>query len=175
MEEYLSPDEIRSLISRCESDRQKLILYLIYNYGLTPDELIEIKASQFMLKQDLIMFNLYRKFSGKTRTLKLQADTYRLFYRALQKLQAGDPLLHREKAQPVSEAILQKDIFDLAILLNRKITIEQLFESHLYWMFRRGVNFAQAVEEYGITLSGRPFEIWQDAQKAGKYWPNLLD
>jgi len=175
MEEFFSPDEIRALMSRCESDRQRVILFLLYNYGLTIDEALELKAGQFIVKPDLVRFNFTRKLTGKTHSYKIQFDNYRLFYRVLNKLQDYEPLLHKDKNLPISDAMVKKDLFDMAVTLNRKITAGQLFDSHLYWLFRRGVSFSQAVEEYGIPLSGKPFKVWEDAMVAGRLWPFLLE
>jgi integrase len=175
MEEFFSPDEIRALISRCESDRQKIILFLLYNYGLTIDEALDLKAGQFVVKPDLIRFNFTRKLTGKTHSYKIQFENYRLFYRVLNKLQDYEPLLHKDKNLPISDAMVKKDLFDMAVTMNRKITAGQLFDSHLYWLFRRGVSFSQAVEEYGISLSGKPFKVWEDAMVAGRLWPFLLE
>jgi hypothetical protein len=86
-----------------------------------------------------------------------------------------DPILNRDKNIAITEAILSKDLFDLAIIFNRKITHEILFESHLYWLFRKGVGFSQAVTEYGLPIKGRPFQIWEEAMKTGKLWPFLLE
>jgi integrase len=175
MEEFFSPDEIRALMSRCESDRQRVILFLLYNYGLTIDEALELKAGQFIVKPDLIRFNFTRKLTGKTHSYKIQFENYRLFYRVLNKLQDYEPLLHKDKNLPISDAMVKKDLFDMAVTLNRKITAGQLFDSHLYWLFRRGVSFSQAVEEYGIPLSGKPFKVWEEAMVAGRLWPFLLE
>ena len=175
MEEFFSPDEIRALMSRCESDRQRVILFLLYNYGLSIDEALELKAGQFIVKPDLIRFNFTRKLTGKTHSYKIQFENYRLFYRVLNKLQDYEPLLHKDKNLPISDAMVKKDLFDLAVIMNRKITPGQLFDSHLYWLFRRGVSFAQAVEEYGISLSGKPFKIWESAMLTGRLWPFLLE
>jgi integrase len=175
MEDYFSPEEIRAMMSRCESDRQRIILFLLYNYGLTADEAIEVKSGQFMLKPDYLRFNFTRKLTGKTHTYKIQSENYRLFYRILNKLQDHETVLHKDKNLPVSENIINKDLFDLAIIMNKKITPGQLFESHLYWLFRKGVSFSQAVEEYGISLSGKPFKIWENAMMAGRLWPFLLE
>ena len=175
MEEFFSPDEIRALMSRCESDRQRVILFLLYNYGLTIDEALELKAGQFIVKPDLVRFNFTRKLTGKTHSYKIQFENYRLFYRVLNKLQDYEPLLHKDKNLPISDAMVKKDLFDMAVTLNRKITAGQLFDSHLYWLFRRGVSFSQAVEEYGIPLSGKPFKVWEDAMVAGRLWPFLLE
>jgi len=175
MEEFFSPDEIRALMSRCESDRQRVILFLLYNYGLSIDEALELKAGQFIVKPDLIRFNFTRKLTGKTHSYKIQFENYRLFYRVLNKLQDYEPLLHKDKNLPISDAMVKKDLFDMAVTLNRKITAGQLFDSHLYWLFRRGVSFSQAVEEYGISLSGKPFKVWEDAMVAGRLWPFLLE
>jgi hypothetical protein len=175
MEEYFSPEDIRGLMSRCESDRQRLILFLMYNYGLTTDEAVEIKSGQFMIKPDFIYFNFTRKLSGKSHTYKIQFENFRLFYRILNKLQDHEPLLHKDKNVPISDAILRKDLFDLAVTINKKITPGLLFESHLFWLFRKGVSFAQAVEEYGIALSGKPFKVWEKAMVSGRLWPFLLE
>lgn len=175
MEEFFSPDEIRALMSRCESDRQRIILFLLYNYGLTIDEALDLKAGQFIVKPDLVRFNFTRKLTGKTHSYKIQFENYRLFYRVLNKLQDYEPLLHKDKNLPISDAMVKKDLFDMAVTLNRKITAGQLFDSHLYWLFRRGVSFSQAVEEYGIPLSGKPFKVWEDAMVAGRLWPFLLE
>jgi integrase len=175
MEEFFSPEEIRALMSRCESDRQRIILFLLYNYGLTIDEALELKAGQFIVKPDLIRFNFTRKLTGKAHSYKIQFENYRLFYRVLNKLQDHEPLLHKDKNLPISDAMIKKDLFDMAVTLNRKITSGQLFDSHLYWLFRRGVSFAQAVEEYGLTLSGKPFKVWENAMLAGRLWPFLLE
>ena len=175
MEEFFSPDEIRALMSRCESDRQRVILFLFYNYGLTIEEALDLKAGQFMLKPDYVLFNFTRKLTGRMHTYKIQLENYRLFYRILNKLQAHEPLLHKDKNLPISDAMVKKDLFDLAIALNRKITPNQLFDSHLYWLFRKGVSFAQAVEEYGISLSGKPFKVWESAMASGRLWPYLLE
>ena len=175
MEEFFSPDEIRALMSRCESDRQRVILFLLYNYGLSIDEALELKAGQFIVKPDLIRFNFTRKLTGKTHSYKIQFENYRLFYRVLNKLQDYEPLLHKDKNLPISDAMVKKDLFDMAVTLNRKITAGQLFDSHLYWLFRRGVIFSQAVEEYGISLTGKPFKVWEDAMVAGRLWPFLLE
>ena len=175
MEEFFSPEEIRALMGRCESDRQRIILFLLYNYGLTIEESLELKAGQFMLKPDFVRFNFIRKLTGRAHSYKIQFENYRLFYRVLNKLQDHEPLLHKDKNLPISDAMVKKDLFDMAIALNRKITPSQLFESHLYWLFRRGVSFAQAVEEYGIPLSGKPFKVWEQAMLAGRLWPFLLE
>jgi integrase len=175
MEEFFSPDEIRALMSRCESDRQRVILFLLYNYGLTIDEALDLKAGQFIVKPDLVRFNFTRKLTGKTHSYKIQFENYRLFYRVLNKLQDYEPLLHKDKNLPISDAMVKKDLFDMAVTLNRKITAGQLFDSHLYWLFRRGVSFSQAVEEYGIPLSGKPFKVWEEAMVAGRLWPFLLE
>jgi len=175
MEEYFSPEEIRSFMGRCDSDRQRIILFLFYNYGLTIEEAIELKAGQFMRKPDYLLFNFTRKLTKKAHTYKIQYENYRLFYRVLNKLQDHEPLLHKDKSGPVTEAIVKSDLFDLAVVLNRKITVSQLFDSHLYWIFRKGVGFSQAVEEYGISISGRPFKVWESAMMAGKMWPFLLE
>ncbi len=175
MEDYFSPEEIRTLISRCDSDRQRIVLFLLYNYGLSVAEAAELKAGQFMLKPDYILFNFNRKITGKSHTYKIQSENSRLFYRVLSKLQHHEPLLHKDKNLPVSESIIKKDLFDLAITMNRKIIDSQLFESHLFWLFRKGVSFAQAVEEYGLALSGKPFKIWESAMLSGRLWPVLLD
>ena len=175
MEEYFSPDEIRSFMNRCETDRQRIILFMIYNYGFSIEEILEIKAGQFMLKPDIILFNYTRKQTGRHHTAKIQFENFRLLYRIVNKLQAFEPLLHKDKNLPISEAMVKKDLFDLAVIMNRKITPGQVFDSHLYWIFRRGVNFSQAVEEYGIALSGKPFKIWQEALAAGRLWPFLLE
>jgi hypothetical protein len=175
MDEYFSPEEIRSFMSRCETDRQRLILFLIYNYGLSLEDILDIKAGQLMFKPDYILFNYSKKATGKQRTVKIQSENYRLFYRVGNKLQAHEALLHKDKNVPISESMVKKDLFDLAVIMNRKITLSQLFDSHLYWIFRKGVNFSQAVEEYGISLSGKPFKIWQDALTAGRHWPLLLE
>jgi hypothetical protein len=90
-------------------------------------------------------------------------------------LQDHEPLLHKDKNLPISDTIIKKDLFDLAITMNRKITAAQLFESHLYWLFRKGVSYAQAVEEYGLSLSGKPFKIWESAILSGRLWPILLE
>ncbi len=128
-----------------------------------------------MVKPDYILFNFTRSETGKQHTYKIQNENYRIFYRALNKLQAHEPLLHKDKNQPVSETMANKDLFDLAIIMNRKITASQLFESHLFWLFRRGVTYSQAVEEYGIPLSGRTFKIWENAMVAKRLWPFLLE
>jgi hypothetical protein len=175
MDEYFSPEDIRALMNRCESDRQRIILFLMYNYGLTSAEATEIKAGQFMIKPDYLRFNFTRKLTGKTHTYKIQFEHFRLFYRVLSKLQDHEPLLHKDKNIPISDTILKKDLFDLAVIINRKVTPPLLFESHLYWLFRKGVSFAQAVEEYGIALSGKPFKIWENAMLAGRLWPFLLE
>jgi integrase len=175
MMEYFSPDEIRVMISRCVSDRQRLILFLLYNYGLTSDEAVDLKSGQFMLKPDYLLFNFTRKLTNKTHTFKIQNENFRLFYRVLNKLQDHEPILHKDKNLPISDVILRKDLFDLAIVINKKITRTQLFESHLYWLFRKGVSFAQAVEEYGIALSGKPFKVWENAMLSGRLWPILLE
>jgi len=175
MEEFFSPDEIRVFMSRCESDRQRIILFLIYNYGISLEESLEIKASQFMLKQDYILFNFTRKITTKQHTYKIQGDNYRLFYRVLNKLKDSEPLLHKDKNASISEGMVKKDVFDLAVIMNRKITPGQLFDSHLFWLFRKGVSFSQAVEEYGISISGKPFKVWESAMVAKKLWPYLLE
>ena len=175
MEDYFSPEDIRSLMSRCESDRQRIILFLMYNYGLTTDEALEIKSGQFMIKPDFIYFNFTRKLTGKAHTYKIQFENFRLFYRVLNKLQAHEPLLHKDKNLPISDSMLKKDLFDLAVTINKKITPGLLFESHLYWLFRKGISFAQAVEEYGIALSGKPFKVWESAMLSGRLWPFLLE
>lgn len=175
MEDYFSPEEIRTFMSRCESDRQRIILFLLYNYGLTIDEAMELKASQFMIKPDFLFFNFTRKLTGKRHTYKIQFENFRLFYRVLNKLQDHETVLHKDKNLPVSETILRKDLFDLAVVMNRKITTIDLFDSHLYWIFRKGVSFAQAVEEYGLSLSGKPFKIWENAMLTGRLWPVLLE
>ncbi len=175
MEDYFSPEEIRTLMSRCESDRQRIILFLLYNYGLTLDEALDVKSGQFMKKPDYLLFNFTRKLTGKSHTYKIQFENFRLFYRVLSKLQDHEPLLHKDKNLPISDTIIKKDLFDLAITMNRKITAAQLFESHLYWLFRKGVSYAQAVEEYGLSLSGKPFKIWESAILSGRLWPILLE
>jgi len=175
MEDYFSPEEIRALMSRCESDRQRVILFLLYNYGLTIDEALDVKGGQFMLKPDYVLFNFTRKLTGKTHTYKIQFDNYRLFFRVLNKLQAHEPILHKDKNLPISDAMVKKDLFDLAVIMNRKITPGQLFDSHLYWLFRKGISFAQAVEEYGLSLSGKPFKVWESAMLSGRLWPFLLE
>lgn len=175
MDEFFSPEEIRLFMSRCESDRQKVILFLIYNYGITIQEALEIKAGQFMMKPDTILFNFTRNSTLRQHTYKIQGENYRLFYRILYKLQDHEPILHKDKNQPVSEAIIKKDIFDLAVVMNKKITFNQLFESHLFWLFRKGVSFSQAVEEYGIPISGRHFKVWESAMVAKRLWPFLLE
>jgi integrase len=175
MEDYFSPEEIRTLISRCDSDRQRIVLFLLYNYGLSVAEAAELKAGQFMLKPDYILFNFSRRLTGKSHTYKIQFENSRLLYRVLSKLQDHEPLLHKDKNLPISESIIKKDLFDLAVTMNRKITDAQLFESHLFWLFRKGVSFAQAVEEYGLALSGKPFKIWENAMLSGRLWPVLLD
>jgi len=175
MDDFFSPDDIRAFMGRCESDRQRIILFLLYNYGLTVDEALEIKSGQFMIKPDYLRFNFTRKLTGKTHSYKIQFDNFRLFYRSLNKLQVHEPLLHKDKNLPISEALIKKDLFDLAVTVNRKITPGQLFDSHLYWLFRKGVTFAQAVEEYGISLSGKPFKIWESAMLSGRLWPFLLE
>jgi hypothetical protein len=175
MEDFFSPEEIRTLMSRCESDRQRIILFLLYNYGLTVEEALEIKSGQFMLKPDYLRLNFTRKLTGKTHSYKIQFDNYRLFYRVLSKLQTHEPVLHKDKNMPISDSVLKKDLFDLAVTINRKVTPGILFDSHLYWLFRKGVSFAQAVEEYGISLSGRPFKIWESAMLSGRLWPFLLE
>ncbi|MEI6140945.1 MAG: hypothetical protein WCP85_16875 [Mariniphaga sp.] len=175
MEDFYSPDDIRSFMGRCESDRQRIILFLCYNYGLTIEEALDVKAGQFMRKPDYLLFNFTRKSTKKPHTYKIQFENYRLFYRVLIKLQDQDPVLNRDKNIAITEAILSKDLFDLAVIFNKKITHEILFESHLYWLFRRGVGFSQAVAEYGIPFAGRPFKIWEAAMMAGKLWPFLLE
>ena len=175
MEDYFSPEEIRTLMSRCESDRQRIILFLLYNYGVTIEEAVELKSGQFMVKPDYLLFNFTRRLTGKTHTYKIQFENFRLFYRVLNKLQPHEPLLHKDKNLPITETIFKKDLFDLAVIMNRKITAIQLFESHLFWLFRKGVSFAQAVEEYGLSLSGKPFKIWESAMVSGRLWPVLLE
>ncbi len=175
MEEFFSPEEVRLFINKCETDRQRIILFLIYNFGISPEEAVDIKAGQFMTKADYILFNFTRRLTQKQHTYKIQGENYRMFYRALNKLQTSDPLLHRDKNLPVSEAIIKKDLFDLAVIMNRKITVGRLFDSHLFWLFRRGVTYSQAVEEYGIPLSGKPFKIWENAMMAKRLWPFLLE
>ena len=175
MEEFFSPEEVRLFINRCESNRQRVILFLIYNYGILLEEAINIRAGQFMVKPDYILFNFTRSGTSKQHTYKIQNENYRIFYKALNKLQAHEPLLHKDKNQPVSEAMINKDLFDLAVIMNRKITASQLFDSHLFWLFRRGVAYSQAVEEYGIPLSGKPFRIWENAMVAKRLWPFLLE
>jgi hypothetical protein len=175
MEEFFSPDEVRLFMSRCESDRQRVILFLIYNYGISIEEAVQIKAGQFMVKPDYILLNFAREITAKQHTYKIQGENYRLFYRALNKLQAHEPLLHKDKNLPISEAMVRKDLFDLSIIMNRKIAPGQLFDSHLFWLFRRGVSFSQAVEEYGISISGKPFKVWERAMVAKRLWPFLLE
>lgn len=175
MDEFFSPDEIRLLMSRCESDRQRVLLFLFYNYGLSIQEALELKAGQFMVKPDFILFNFTRKITQKQHTFKIQGENYRIFYRILYKLQDHEPVLHKDKNLPITENTIHKDLFDLAILLNKKITPELLFESHLYGLFRRGVSFSEAVEEYGIPISGRHFKIWENARLAKRLWPFLLE
>ncbi len=175
MEDFFSPEEIRVLMTRCDSDRQRVILFLAYNYGITIEEALELKAGQFMLKPDYLLFNFTRKATGKAHTYKIQLENYRLLYRVLNKLQAHEPLLHKDKNLPISDAMVKKDLFDLAVSVNKKITPGQLFDSHLFWLFRKGVSFSQAVEEYGITLSGKPFKIWESAMMAGRLWPFPLE
>ena len=175
MEEFFSPEEIRLFINRCEADRQRVILFLIYNYGISIEEALELKAGQFMVKQDYILFNFTRKITLKQHTYKIQGEGYRFFYRVLNKLQDHEPLLHKDKNLPISEAMIKKDLFDLAIIMNKKITPGQLFESHLFWLFRKGVSFSQAVEEYGIPISGKHFKVWESAIMAKRLWPFLLE
>lgn len=175
MEDFFSPEEIRALMVRCDSDRQRVILFLLYNYGLTIEEALELKAGQFMVKPDYVRFNFTRKQTGKAHSYKIQFENYRLFYRVLNKLQDHEPLLHKDKNLPISDAMVKKDLFDLAVTMNKKITPGQLFDSHLYWLFRKGVSFAQAVEEYGIALSGKPFKVWESAMLTGRLWPYLLE
>ena len=175
MDDYFSPEEIRTLMSRCESDRQRIILFLLYNYGLTVEEALELKSGQFMKKPDYLLFNFTRRLTGRSHTYKIQYENYRLFYRTLSKLQDQETILHKDKNLPISDTILRKDLFDLAVMMNRKITAPQLFESHLFWLFRKGVSFAQAVEEYGLSLSGKPFKIWESAMLSGRLWPFLLE
>ena len=175
MDEFFSPDEIRLFLSRCESDRQRVILFLIYNYGISIDGIIDLKAGQFMVKPDFILFNFTRRNNQKQHTYKIQGENYRIFYRILYKLQAHEPVIHKDKNLPVSENIINKDLFDLAVIMNKKITPELLFESHLFGLFRRGVSFSEAVEEYGIPISGRPFKIWENARLAKRLWPMLLE
>ena len=175
MEEFYSPEEIRLFISRCEADRQRIILFLIYNYGISIEEAIELKAGQFMVKADYILFNFTRKITSKQHTYKIQGENYRLFYRVLNKLQDHEPVLHKDKNLSISEAMVKKDLFDLAIVMNKKITPGQLFESHLFWLFRKGVSFSQAVEEYGIPISGKHFKVWESAIMAKRLWPFLLE
>lgn len=177
MDEFFSPDDIRALMVRCETDRQRVILFLCYNYGLSVDEALELKAGQFMLKPDYVLFNFTRKLTLKAHTYKIQFENYRLFYRVLNKLQDHEPLLHKDKNLPITEAIVGKDLFDLAVSINKKITTDQLFDSHLYWLFRKGVGFSQAVEEYGVSpsTSNKPFKLWEKAMIAGKAWPFLLE
>jgi hypothetical protein len=175
MDEFYSPEEIRLFLSRCESDRQKVVLFLIYNYGISIEEALEIKAGQFMVKPDYLLFNFTRRATLKQHTYKIQGENYRVFYRILYKLQDHEPILHKDKNLPVSEAAIKKDLFDLAVIMNKKITSEQLFESHLFWLFRRGVTYSQAVEEYGLPISGRYFKIWENAMVAKRLWPFLLE
>jgi hypothetical protein len=175
MEEFFSPEEVRLFMSRCESDRQRVILFLIYNYGISLDEAIQIKAGQFMAKPDYILFNFTRRITLKQHTYKIQGENYRLMRRALNKLQAHEHLLHKDKNLPISEAMIKKDLFDLAVIINKKITPGQLFDSHLFWLFRKGVSYSQAVEEYGIPISGKPFKLWEGAMLAKRLWPFLLE
>jgi hypothetical protein len=175
MEEFFSPEEVRLFISRCESDRQRVILFLVYNYGLSLEEAIKLKAGQFMVKLDYILFNFTRKITQKQHTYKIQGENYRLIRRALNKLQDHEPLLHKDKNLPVSESMVKKDLFDLAVMMNKKITPGQVFDSHLFWLFRKGVSYSQAVEEYGIPLSGKSFKVWESAMVAKRLWPFLLE
>ena len=175
MEDFFSPEEIRALMVRCESDRQRIILFLLYNYGLTIDEALDLKAGQFMINPDYVRFNFTRKQTGKVHSYKIQFENYRLFYRVLNKLQDHEPLLHKDKHLRISDAMVKKDLFDLAVTMNRKITPGQLFDSHLFWLFKRGISYAQAVEEYGVSLSGKPFKIWESAMLSGRLWPFLLE
>jgi len=175
MDEFFSPEEMRLFISRCESDRQRVILFLIYNYGISIEEALEIKAGQFMVKPDYMLFNFTRKATLKQHSYKIHGENYRLFYRILSKLQNHEPLLHKDKNLSISEAIIKKDLFDLAVIMNKKITPGLLFESHLFWLFRRGVSYSQAVEEYGIPISGRYFKVWENAMVAKRLWPFLLE
>ena len=175
MEKFFSPEEIRLLMGRGETDRQRIILFLLYNYGLTMVEALALTGGHFVVKPDYVRFNFTRKLTGKAHSYKIQFENYRLFYRVLNKLQNHEPLLHKDKNVAISEAMVKKDLFDLAVTLNRKITPGHLFDSHLYWLFRRGVSFAQAVEEYGISISGKPFKVWEEAMMAGRLWPFLLE
>jgi hypothetical protein len=71
--------------------------------------------------------------------------------------------------------MVKKDLFDLAVMMNKKITPGQVFDSHLFWLFRKGVSYSQAVEEYGIPLSGKSFKVWESAMVAKRLWPFLLE
>ena len=113
MEGYFAPEEIRTLMSRCDTDRQRIILFLLYNYGLTVDEVLEIKSGQFMKKPDYLLFHFTRRLTGKAHTFKIQFENYRLFYRVLHKLQDHEPLLHKDKNLPISDTILRKDLFEI--------------------------------------------------------------
>lgn len=175
MNEYFAPDDVKNFMSRATSDRQRIILFLGYNYGITIQEMLQLKAGHFMVGQEAILFNFSRAKTEKKHTYKVQHENYRLLYRVLNRMQAHEPLLHKDKMKPVSEALIKKDLFDLAVIVNRKVTPSSLFDSHLYWVFRRGVSYAQAVEEYGVSLTGKPFSIWEKANLDGRIWPFLLE
>ncbi|GET29489.1 hypothetical protein [Prolixibacter sp. SD074] len=175
MDEFFSPDDVRNFMNRSTTDRQRLILFLIYNYGITVPEMIQITSAQFMVKREFIIFKFIRESTKKEHHYKIQFENYRLFYRVLKDLQDHEALLHKDKNQSVSEALIKNDLFDVAVTMNQKITAGSLFDSHLFWLFRKGVSFPQAVAEYGISMSGKPYKIWEKAMLAGMQWPYLLE
>ncbi len=112
--DILTFDEIKSVFNNCKDSREKSIFAIIYSCGLEVDELRELKISDVLFDEQIILIK--KKTEVKqfvlSKYLSEIIQDYILQYRPQKWLFEG------HKMKPLSKRAIQNDIFDLGVRAN---------------------------------------------------------
>ncbi|MCT4673426.1 MAG: hypothetical protein ACPGSG_02880 [Prolixibacteraceae bacterium] len=175
MSNYITPKEIQHVINRVKEDQTKVIIFLIYNYGMTPEDITSLIRRNFIIKNQIIRIHFERKKTQSSHVFKIPDYFTSTIYGILKKRDDKQPLLLGANRKRMSITTLENRLFQETLLQNKKLDFKTLWESHLFWIFRKGYNFSEAMKEYGLCHEDNEWEIWEEATKEKRVFPRLLD
>ncbi|QZT36833.1 tyrosine-type recombinase/integrase [Halosquirtibacter xylanolyticus] len=175
MSNYISPKEIKQVINRTSDDQTKIIIFFIYNYGMTPEDVVQLTRRNFIIQNQVVRIQFDRIKTQTKHVFRIPDYFTQTLYKVLSRRKEKQPFFVGTNRKAMSAATLENRLFDETLHQNKKLDPRSLWESHLFWIFRKGYNFSEATKEYGIKHEDKEWSIWEEATQEKRVFPRLLD
>ncbi|QZE14716.1 tyrosine-type recombinase/integrase [Halosquirtibacter laminarini] len=175
MEKYISPKVIKQIIYRTEDIQTQLIIFFIYNYGMRPIDILKLSRRNFIIKDQKIRIQFQRIKTATNHVFKIPDYFVQTIYKHIVKRKDNEPLFKGTNKKRMTEVTLENRLFQETLKQNKNLASETLWNSHLYWVFRKRYTLEEAIKEYNITKNSKAWKIWDDANCEKCSYPRLLD